>query len=70
MKMGNDVWFGIHVVIQRGTIGDGEAISAENIVTKDVGSYENCAGNPARFIRKHFEDETIKNEISVIELGK
>ena len=30
------------------------------MVTKDVGPYEIWAGNPARFIRKRFDDETIQ----------
>lgn len=29
-------------------------------MTKDVGPYEIWAGNPARFIRKRFDDETIE----------
>jgi len=43
-----------------GAIGDGAVIGAGSIVTKDVGPYEIWAGNPARFIRKRFDDETIK----------
>lgn len=42
------------------SIGDGAVIGAGNIVTKDVGPYEIWAGNPARFIRKRFDDETIE----------
>lgn len=42
------------------TIGDGAVIGAGSIVTKDVGPYEIWAGNPARFIRKRFDDETIE----------
>jgi len=30
-----------------------------SIVTKDIGPYEIWAGNPARLIRKRFDDETI-----------
>ena len=33
-----------------------------SIVTKDIGPYEIWAGNPAKFIRKRFDDETI-NEL-------
>ena len=58
-KIGNDVWLGIRTII-RGAIGDGAVIGAGSIVTKDVGPYEIWAGNPARFIRKRFDDETIK----------
>lgn len=42
------------------TIGDGAVIGAGSIVTKDVGPYEIWAGNPAKLIRKRFDDETIK----------
>jgi len=30
-----------------------------SVVTKDVGDYEIWAGNPAKLIRKRFDDETI-----------
>lgn len=60
-KIGNDVWLGIRTIIRGGvTIGDGAVIGAGSIVTKDVGPYEIWAGNPARFIRKRFDDETIE----------
>ena len=34
-------------------------IGMGSIVTKDIGPYEIWAGNPARLIRKRFDDETI-----------
>lgn len=59
-KIGNDVWLGIRTIILGGiTIADGAVIGAGSVVTKDVGPYEIWAGNPARFIRKRFDDETI-----------
>ena len=58
--IGNDVWIGIRAVILPGvTIGDGAVIGAGSIVTKNVGPYEIWAGNPARIIRKRFDEETI-----------
>lgn len=43
-----------------GTIADGAVIGAGSIVTKDVGPYEIWAGNPAKFMRKRFDDGTIE----------
>lgn len=55
--------YGLEFALSSGggiTIGDGAVIGAGSIVTKDVGPYEIWAGNPARFIRKRFDDETIE----------
>ncbi|MDQ7004669.1 MAG: CatB-related O-acetyltransferase [Ghiorsea sp.] len=57
----NDVWIGSNCLIKSGiTIGSGAVIGMGSIVTKDVKAYEIWAGNPARFIRKRFDDETIE----------
>ncbi len=59
--IGNDVWIGTNVLIKAGvTIADGAVIGMGAVVTKDVGPYEIWAGNPARMIRKRFDDETIE----------
>lgn len=56
----NDVWIGREVIILSGvTIGNGAVIAAGSVVTKDVGDYEIWGGNPARFIKKRFDEETI-----------
>lgn len=58
--IGNDVWIGNSVTIMQGvTIGDGAIIGTNSIVTKDVEPYSVVGGNPARLIRKRFDDETI-----------
>lgn len=58
--VGNDVWIGERATILSGlSIGDGAIIGGGSVVTKNVGAYEIWAGNPARFIRKRFDDETI-----------
>lgn len=58
--IGNDVWIGAHSLIKSGiTIADGAVIGMGSVVTKDVGPYEIWAGNPAKLIRKRFDDETI-----------
>ena len=58
--IGNDVWIGNRVMVKAGVkIADGAVIGMGSIVTKDIGPYEIWAGNPARMIRKRFDDETI-----------
>lgn len=59
--VGNDVWIGSKCNIKGGvTIGDGAVIGMGSIVTKNVPPYEIWAGNPAKPIRKRFDDETIE----------
>lgn len=59
--VGNDVWIGSKCLIKGGvTIGDGAVIGMGSVVTKDVPPYEIWAGNPAKCIRKRFDDETIE----------
>ena len=56
----NDVWIGMGCFIKAGvTIHNGAVIGMGSIVTKDIPAYEIWAGNPARFIRKRFQDEII-----------
>lgn len=58
--IGNDVWIGRESVIMPGVrIGDGAIIAAYSVVTKDVEPYTLAGGNPARSIRKRFDDELI-----------
>lgn len=58
--IGNDVWIGTHALVKSGvTVGDGAVIGMGSVVTKDVGPYEVWAGNPARLIKKRFDDETV-----------
>lgn len=58
--IGNDVWMGREAVILPGVkIGDGAIIGAQSVVTHDVPPYSVVAGNPARFIRRRFNDEIV-----------
>ena len=60
--IGNDVWIGSKCLIKGGiTIGNGAVIGMGSVVTHDVPPYEIWAGNPAKFIRKRFDDETIRH---------
>ncbi|MDD6173529.1 MAG: CatB-related O-acetyltransferase [Elusimicrobia bacterium] len=56
--IGNDVWFGRKSVIMPGVkIGDGAIIAAYSVVAKDIPPYTVAGGNPARIIKKRFDDE-------------
>lgn len=56
--VGNDVWIGQNVTILPGVhIGDGAIIGLNSVVGSDVPPYTIVAGNPAKEIRKRFDDE-------------
>ena len=58
--IGNDVWIGQNAVILPGVqIGDGAIIGANSVVGCDVDPYTIMVGNPARVLRKRFDDEMI-----------
>lgn len=59
--IGNDVWIASRCIILSGVhIGNGSVIAANTVVAKDVEPYTIFGGNPARVIRKRFDDQTIK----------
>ena len=59
--IGNDVWIGYEAIIMSGVhIGNGAIIGTRAVVTKDVEPYTIVGGVPAHFIKKRFDDETIK----------
>ncbi len=58
--IGNDVWIGQNATILPGVhIGDGAIIGANSVVGSDVQAYTVVVGNPARPIRKRFDEELI-----------
>lgn len=58
--IGNDVWIGQNAVILPGVhIGDGAIIGADCVVGCDIPPYSIAIGNPARVIKKRFDDELI-----------
>lgn len=59
ITIGSDVWIGHGaIVLPHVTIGDGAVVGAGAIVTRDVEAFSVVAGNPARCIRRRFNEET------------
>lgn len=64
--IGNDVWIGYEALIMAGVkVGDGAIIGAKAVVTSDVKPYEIVGGNPAKSIRKRFEDKDVEALLSI-----
>lgn len=62
----HDVWIGEGVIIKAGiTIGNGSIVGMGSIVTRDVEDYSIVAGNPAREIRKRFDEQTINKLLEI-----
>lgn len=58
--IGNDVWIGSEAIIMPGVrVGDGAVIGTRALVTRDVEAYAVVGGNPAKVIRKRFDDRLI-----------
>ncbi|PKR88729.1 type B chloramphenicol O-acetyltransferase [Pleomorphomonas diazotrophica] len=58
--IGNDVWIGSEAIVMPGVkVGDGALIGTRALVTRDVDPYTIVGGNPARPIRKRFDDRQI-----------
>lgn len=58
--VGNDVWIGQNTTILPGVkIGNGAIIGANSTVGSDVAPYTIVVGNPARFVRKRFDEELV-----------
>jgi acetyltransferase-like isoleucine patch superfamily enzyme len=52
IKICNDVWIGMNVIILKGvTVGEGAIVAAGAVVTKDVAPYTVVAGNPAVMVK-------------------
>ncbi len=58
--VGNDVWIGENATILPGVrVGDGAIIGTRSVVGSDVPPYSIVVGDPARVMRKRFDDELI-----------
>ena len=59
--IGNDVWIGEDVTILPGVhIGDGAIIGKNSVVGNNIPPYSIAVGNPAKIIRKRFNEEFIE----------
>ncbi|WP_147078441.1 CatB-related O-acetyltransferase [Methylobacterium haplocladii] len=65
VTIGNDVWLGSGCMILSGvTVGDGAVVAARAVVTRDVPPYAVVAGNPAKIVRRRFDEETVARLIA------
>lgn len=59
--IGNDVWLGYQALVLPGvTIGHGAVVAAASVVASEVPPYAIVGGNPARVIRRRYEDDDVK----------
>lgn len=64
--IGNDVWIGYGAIILSGLeIGDGAVIGAGAVVAKSVKPYAIVVGNPAREVKKRFDEKTIERLLTI-----
>mgnify|MGYP001336642123 CR=1 FL=1 len=64
--VGNDVWIGTEAMILPGvTIGHGAVIGARAVVASDVPPYAIAAGNPARTVKRRFNEETVQRLLQI-----
>lgn len=58
--IGNDVWIGSEAIVMPGvTIGHGAVVGTRALVARDVEPYAIVGGNPAKPIRKRFDERQI-----------
>ncbi len=59
--IGNDVWIGHEAVFMPGVqVGHGAIIAAQSVVVKNVEPYTIVGGNPAKMIRRRFDQPVIE----------
>lgn len=64
--IGNDVWIGHNVTFMPGVkVGNGAIIATNSTIIKDVENYSIVGGNPAKLIRKRFDDDEIKSLLEI-----
>ncbi|HTR16834.1 MAG TPA: CatB-related O-acetyltransferase [Acetobacteraceae bacterium] len=66
VEIGSDIWIGFGASILPGIrVGHGAIIAANANVTKDVPPYAIVGGNPARVIRKRYDEATIERLLAI-----
>ena len=66
ISIGNDVWIGSGAVLLSGVaIGDGAVVGAHAVVTRDVRPYAVVVGNPAREVRRRFDDSVVEHLLHI-----
>ncbi len=65
VAIGDNVWFGLNVIVMPGiTIGEGAIIQAGTVVVKDVPKYGICGGHPGKIFAYRNDEhyERLKSE--------
>lgn len=64
--IGNDVWIGQNITFMPGVkVGDGSIIGTNAVVAKDIPPYSIAVGNPARVVKRRFDDKIIKKLLAL-----
>lgn len=64
--MGHDVWIGYESLIMPGVrIGDGAIVAARSVVVSNVEPYTIVGGNPAKPIRRRFEQDVVDELLDI-----
>ena len=64
--IGSDVWIGSGATILSGVeIGHGAIIGAASLVSRDVRPYSIVVGNPAKEIKRRFEDQIVNRLLAI-----
>jgi virginiamycin A acetyltransferase len=59
--VGHDVWIGYQALVLPGVkIGHGAVVAAASVVASDVPPYAVVAGNPARVVKRRYEDDDVE----------